>query len=140
MRSPIIPKIGTVAIMRDEKEAEVRPVPRFSIVKYTDIPIAPAMNILGMSAFLMCRPPLLMKVQTIKSTAPMTSRTKVNIAGDMNPIMYSMAIKSKPQMKLTPMIASNGFAFELFIQESLAQTKELVKRDSNIMVDTKATK
>ena len=33
IRSPNMPKIGTVAIMSDENDAEVKPVPRFSMVK-----------------------------------------------------------------------------------------------------------
>ena len=69
----------------------------------------------GMSSFLMRRPPLNRNTHAVKSTEPMTSRTKVNMAGDMNPIMYSMAMKSKPQMKLTPMMASNGLKDELFL-------------------------
>ena len=89
------------------------------MVKYTDIPMAPERNTRGMSSLLMRNPPLNRNVQTVKRAAPIMSRIKVNIAGDMNPIMYSMAIKSKPQMKLTPMIASNGLEFEWFIQEIL---------------------
>ena len=104
-------------MIRDEKDAEVRPVPRFSIVKYMDMPTAPEMNMRGRSSFFMRRPPLKMNTHAVKSTAPITSRTKVNIAGDMKSIMYSIAIKSKPQMKLTPIMASNGFALEFFIEE-----------------------
>ena len=76
------------------------------------MPMAPETKMRGMSSLFICSPPLKMNEQAVKSTAPMMSRMKVNIAGDMNPIMYSMAIKSKPQMKLTPMIASNGLEFE----------------------------
>ena len=44
MRSPTMPKIGTVAMIKEEKDADVSPVPRFSTVKYSDMPIPPAIR------------------------------------------------------------------------------------------------